>query len=188
MTDWKTCPAVERNPLRISGAWAFAGTESAGVRALREPRERRHGRRIRRVVPRQWTAVRFSRCSITRHGRSERKRRLEAAVRSGNTRAAAEPPSRSTPSTRWRKRAGRTGTTASCSNLAERDGYEVLVTTDRNIRCQQDLEGRQLGVVVLLPATAWSEVRLRASEIDQAVCGGAPRRDRRGAEKGRLTW
>ena len=26
MTDWKTCPAVERNPLRISGAWAFAGT------------------------------------------------------------------------------------------------------------------------------------------------------------------
>jgi len=26
MTDWKTCPAVERNPRKISGAWAFAGT------------------------------------------------------------------------------------------------------------------------------------------------------------------
>ena len=26
MTDWNTCPAVERNPLRISGAWAFVGT------------------------------------------------------------------------------------------------------------------------------------------------------------------
>ena len=26
MTDWNTCPAVERNPRRISGAWAFAGT------------------------------------------------------------------------------------------------------------------------------------------------------------------
>ena len=26
MTDWNTCPAMERNPRKISGAWAFAGT------------------------------------------------------------------------------------------------------------------------------------------------------------------
>lgn len=26
MTDWKTCPAVERNPHKISGGWAFTGT------------------------------------------------------------------------------------------------------------------------------------------------------------------
>ena len=26
MTDWTTCPAVERNARKISGAWAFAGT------------------------------------------------------------------------------------------------------------------------------------------------------------------
>lgn len=26
MTDWNTCPAVERNPGKISGAWAFTGT------------------------------------------------------------------------------------------------------------------------------------------------------------------
>ena len=26
MTDWTTCPAVDRNPRKISGAWAFAGT------------------------------------------------------------------------------------------------------------------------------------------------------------------
>ena len=26
MTDWTTCPAVERNPRKISGAWAFKGT------------------------------------------------------------------------------------------------------------------------------------------------------------------
>lgn len=24
--DWETCPAVERNPDKISGAWAFTGT------------------------------------------------------------------------------------------------------------------------------------------------------------------
>ena len=26
MTDWDTCPAVERTPGKVSGAWVFAGT------------------------------------------------------------------------------------------------------------------------------------------------------------------
>ena len=26
MTNWKTCPAVERRPGKLSGVWAFAGT------------------------------------------------------------------------------------------------------------------------------------------------------------------
>ena len=26
MTDWSTCPAVERDPEKISGVWAFTGT------------------------------------------------------------------------------------------------------------------------------------------------------------------
>ena len=26
MIDWSTCPAVERDPQRVSGAWVFAGT------------------------------------------------------------------------------------------------------------------------------------------------------------------
>lgn len=26
MIDWSTCPAVERHPGRVSGAWLFAGT------------------------------------------------------------------------------------------------------------------------------------------------------------------
>ena len=26
MTDWSTCPAVEHNTKKISGAWAFTGT------------------------------------------------------------------------------------------------------------------------------------------------------------------
>ena len=26
MTNWTTCPAVERTPCKISGAWAFTGT------------------------------------------------------------------------------------------------------------------------------------------------------------------
>ena len=27
MVDWSACPAVERSPEKISGAWAFAGTQ-----------------------------------------------------------------------------------------------------------------------------------------------------------------
>ena len=26
MIDWSTCPAVERDPARVSGAWVFLGT------------------------------------------------------------------------------------------------------------------------------------------------------------------
>jgi len=26
MIDWSSCPAVERNPERVSGAWVFRGT------------------------------------------------------------------------------------------------------------------------------------------------------------------
>ena len=26
MANWETCPAVERHPLRVSGAWVFTGT------------------------------------------------------------------------------------------------------------------------------------------------------------------
>lgn len=52
--------------------------------------------------------------------------------------------------------------------LAEREGSEVFVTTDQNLRHQQNLTGRQIGIVVLL-ATAWSDVRLRTWEIREAI-------------------
>lgn len=26
MSDWSSCPAVERDPARVSGAWVFCGT------------------------------------------------------------------------------------------------------------------------------------------------------------------
>lgn len=35
MLDWKTCPAVEHVPERVSGAWLFKGTR-VPVRALFE--------------------------------------------------------------------------------------------------------------------------------------------------------
>ena len=53
-------------------------------------------------------------------------------------------------------------------DLAEREEYDVIVTTDQNLRYQQNLEGRQIGIVVLL-ANAWPRVRLYAKEIGEAI-------------------
>lgn len=53
-------------------------------------------------------------------------------------------------------------------DLAELEGYEILVTTDQNLRHQQNLTGKQIGVVVLLAAN-WPAVRVRAREIAQAI-------------------
>lgn len=53
-------------------------------------------------------------------------------------------------------------------DLAEGDGYEVLVTTDQSLRHQQNLANRRIGIVVLL-ANAWARVRLQAGEIRKAI-------------------
>ncbi len=58
-------------------------------------------------------------------------------------------------------------------DLAETEGYEVFVTTDQNLQHQQNLAGRQIGIVVLL-ATAWPDVRLRAREIDETISSVCP--------------
>ena len=51
---------------------------------------------------------------------------------------------------------------------AEQAGYDVLITTDQNLRYQQNLAGRRLAVVVLL-STAWPKVRLRVDDIRTAL-------------------
>lgn len=51
---------------------------------------------------------------------------------------------------------------------AEDDGYEVIVTTDQNMRYQQNLTGSRLAIVVLM-ATAWPRVQHRTKEIRAAI-------------------
>jgi hypothetical protein len=51
---------------------------------------------------------------------------------------------------------------------AERDGFEVFVTGDRNIRFQQTLVGRQLALVVL-GTNIWPVVRNHGDRIAEAV-------------------
>lgn len=51
---------------------------------------------------------------------------------------------------------------------AEEDGYEIIVTTDQNMRYQQNLASSQLAIIVLM-ATAWPRVQHRTKEILEAI-------------------
>jgi hypothetical protein len=54
-------------------------------------------------------------------------------------------------------------------DAAEDAGFELLLTTDRRIRHQQNLEGRHIALVVLTGSTKWSLVRQHADRIAAAV-------------------
>lgn len=53
-------------------------------------------------------------------------------------------------------------------SVAEGDGWELLITTDRNLKHQQNLAGRKLAIIVLL-STSWPRIQLRIDEIREAV-------------------
>jgi predicted nuclease of predicted toxin-antitoxin system len=58
-------------------------------------------------------------------------------------------------------------------DAAERDGYGLLITTDQNLKYQQNLGGRQLAILVLL-STSWPRIQLRIDDIQAAVDGIGP--------------
>ena len=51
---------------------------------------------------------------------------------------------------------------------AERDGCQLLVTTDQNLRHQKNLTARRLAIVVLL-AASWPRIRQRVDDIRAIV-------------------
>jgi hypothetical protein len=53
-------------------------------------------------------------------------------------------------------------------SIAEQAGYDVLMTTDRQLRYQQDLTGRRLAIVVLL-TTSWPRIQQRVTAIQAAI-------------------
>lgn len=59
-------------------------------------------------------------------------------------------------------------------DAAEGAGIELLLTTDRRIRYQQNLAGRKIALVVLTGATRWSSVRLHFERIAAAVNAATP--------------
>jgi hypothetical protein len=56
---------------------------------------------------------------------------------------------------------------------AELCEFEVFVTTDRNLKYQQNLTGRRLAIVVLL-TTSWPRIRQALPEVVEAVDAATP--------------
>src|SRR5690349_17207073 len=56
---------------------------------------------------------------------------------------------------------------------AEHAGFDVLLTTDQNIRHQQNLKGRKIAVVVLGKAR-WRLIRPMATQIAAAISSAKP--------------
>ena len=53
-------------------------------------------------------------------------------------------------------------------DAAEADGFNVLVTTDRNLKYQQNLSSRRLAIVAL-SSTSWPRIRAAAELVVSAV-------------------
>lgn len=52
--------------------------------------------------------------------------------------------------------------------LAAAEGrFDLFITTDKNLRYQQDLRGRTLAILVL-PTTNWPEIQIHGNEVAEA--------------------
>jgi hypothetical protein len=51
---------------------------------------------------------------------------------------------------------------------AAEGGFDVLITTDKNLQHQQNLRGRRLAILVL-PTTSWPKVQGHVSEVASAL-------------------
>lgn len=58
-------------------------------------------------------------------------------------------------------------------NVAEKEGFELLVTTDKNLAHQQNPSKRKIAIVVL-GANRWSLIKLALTRIVQAVNAATP--------------
>jgi hypothetical protein len=53
-------------------------------------------------------------------------------------------------------------------SAAELDGFEIFVTTDKNLRYQQDLSQRRIAIVVL-STTSWPRISRAAAQVRHAI-------------------
>jgi len=60
-------------------------------------------------------------------------------------------------------------------DAAEREGFEVLVTMDSNLKHQQDLGIRSLAIIVLL-STSWPRIQKAVPSVVEAIRSSAPGR------------
>ena len=57
--------------------------------------------------------------------------------------------------------------------VAEREGFEVFVTTDKKLRDQQNFSGLRIAIVVL-SSTSWPRIQKAAAAIKQVIDATLP--------------
>src|ERR1022692_4703039 len=74
-------------------------------------------------------------------------------------------------------------------NAAEDAGFDILLTTDKNMRYQQNLAGRKIAVVVL-GQQQWPRLRPHVQRVVEAVNAALPgsKSSRRSASRVSLFW
>lgn len=58
-------------------------------------------------------------------------------------------------------------------DAAEREGFALFVTTDSNLRYQQNLQGRRIAIVVL-SSTSWPRIREAIPAVADAINAASP--------------
>jgi hypothetical protein len=51
--------------------------------------------------------------------------------------------------------------------------FEILLTTDQNLRYQQNLKGRRIAILVL-PTTSWPKIQAHITEVKSAISEATP--------------
>ena len=57
--------------------------------------------------------------------------------------------------------------------VSEQDGYQLLISTDQNLKYQQNLSDRHLAIIVLL-STSWPRIQLKVDNIQASIDKIAP--------------
>lgn len=58
-------------------------------------------------------------------------------------------------------------------DVAEREGFAILVTTDKNLKHQQNLGARRIAIIVLT-STSWPRIQQEIAAVVHAVDGTSP--------------
>jgi uncharacterized protein (DUF433 family) len=170
MIDWSSCSAVERHPQRLGGAWVFRDAR-VPVAALFQNLEdgaqlsdfltwfpgvtREQARLVLEHAARSlepaWVRVLFDQGTpaLLRGYLSEHQVSTAAELQWG------------------------TPTNGELLEKAEASGFEVLVTTDQNLRYQQSLSSRRIAIVVIC-TTGWLRIEKHVESVTETVARASP--------------
>ena len=167
MTDWETCPAVERDPGKCGWGLGLSRHPCAGQRVIRESQRRGDAGPVPRVVPR-----RSERTSCCRPGAcgpvaDSGQPGMKVLFDQGTP----VPLRRSLPGhavdTAFERGWG-TLRNGDLLNRAEAAGYDLLITTDQQLPHQQNLSGRRLAILVLR-STSWPRIQAHVRTIRERI-------------------